>query len=60
MKYYFISYCQTIGMGNHFLDTATNLHPFTWIKQKGEDKFQYSLIAFQEISKEEYDLYWNQ
>ena len=58
MKYYYISYCHTIGVGNNFLDSAIDEHPFDWLKKKGKERFKYSIVSFQEISKEEYDLYW--
>jgi hypothetical protein len=57
-KYYFISYV-TKRLGREFFDCSViEAHPFSWLKTSLlETNFKIVLIGWQEISKEEYDLY---
>jgi len=57
-KYYFISYV-TKRLGKEFFDCSViEEHPFAWLKTSLlETNFKIVLIGWQEISKEEYDLY---
>lgn len=57
-KYYFISYV-TKRLGKEFFDcNVIEEHPFTWLKNTLlETNFKMVLVGWQEISKEEYELY---
>lgn len=57
-KYYFISYV-TKRLGREFFDCSViEEHPFAWLKTSlFETNFKIVLVGWQEISKEEYDLY---
>jgi hypothetical protein len=57
-KYYFISYV-TKRLGKDFFDFCViEEHPFTWLKaSRLNTNFKISIVSWQEISKEEYDLY---
>jgi hypothetical protein len=59
-KYYFISYV-TKRLGREFFDCdVIEEHPFTWLKTSLLDtNFKRVLVGWQEITREEYELYNN-
>jgi hypothetical protein len=59
-KYYFISYV-TKQLGREFFDCdVIEEHPFTWLKTSLLDtNFKRVLVGWQEISREESELYNN-
>lgn len=58
-KYYFLSYQITDSSGSCIAETATKkYHPFYLINLKNKDRdCSCSLISFQEISENEYNMY---
>ena len=59
-KYYFVTYV-TRKLGREFLNSdVIDEHPFSWIKRSQlETDSKMVLAGWQEISKEELDMYFN-
>jgi hypothetical protein len=57
-KYYFITFI-TRRLGRQYLDSdVISEHPFEWFKKaQSESNNKIVLVGWQEISKEEYDMY---
>jgi hypothetical protein len=57
-KYYFITYA-TRRLGKDFFDCSViDEHPFTWLRDfRLETNLKRVLVGWQEISKEEYNMY---
>jgi hypothetical protein len=62
--YYFLCYVRTFEVGRYdFIDTVCDIHPFIKIDELSKRKvesyerhYEYSIISYREISKDEYDL----
>lgn len=60
MKHYFLSYMYTLAEspGKPRFDSAvTTTHPFTYIYELTHEGFHCTILSFQEITKEEYNLH---
>lgn len=61
MKYYFVTYQKSYGVGTHLINEITDMHPLEYNKKLKKNNPHYSIsydvVWWTELTKEEYDKY---